>query len=237
MNLRDIKQQFWAFLGGQMHISPSVGSDSLNLWANNAVTEMTSINLLFVHDQIACSTGVQEYDLPDDCRAAARVSYSGRVLDLTSQWDLRECDRAWDKISGEPSSYYLNGMNGKIGLYRIPSSDSLMDGQEVVSGGLDLFFWATPPLLEDDADVPALPPWAHPYVVFYMLASAFKMVGIQRAIDSALFWESMFDRGMRRLRYRTVVPVDNRWISGGYQGLGVLHRPAMPRNIPDPGGP
>lgn len=238
MNLREIKQRFWDYLGGDLSSSAQVADDALVVWANAAVMDLTTYtDCLQKNLKIECTTGVQEYDLPADCDVVWRAAYDDQKIKLTSKWDLQQVDNTWDRSTGLPVRYYVNGLNGKIGLYPIPSVDSLMSGSDVLGFGLDIFYRSFSVPMEDDEDIPSLPVWAHPYVVFYMLHSAYTMVGSQRRVASAAFWSRRYIEGRNRLRARCNMKSPKVWaVRGESDPMWLLGEPQMPEHITPPGG-
>jgi hypothetical protein len=203
MTLRELKIMFWELVGGEV-TSSQITEDTLEVWANMGVRDLVEASkCLQANAALEVEQGKQEYDLPDDCVQVWRAAYDDQKLRFTGKWELMQADSSWDTMEGLPRAYYLDGVLGKIGLYRMPSSDSLFDGSDLVGRWLDLFYNASPPALSSDDDEPALPLWAHPYVLFYMLSSAYSMVGAQRMAEKAGYWLSMYRYGRDRLSSRS----------------------------------
>lgn len=236
MKLGYIKSLFWELVGGEAVASPQVTSDLLLTWANMGVVDLaTASRSLQAEVLLPCTANVQEYTLPADCERVWRAAYDGYKLSAVSKWDLQQSDPVWDEFTGVPRRYYLNGINNKVGLWPIPTSNSIMQGLEIVGLGLHLYYDQRPILLEDDDSEPALPTWCHHAILFYLLKMAYSMIGVQRVGANAMFWRNRYEevkrsliaRNNRRAPVRFVVP-------DRLAGSRLLAPPRYPEFIPDP---
>lgn len=237
MKLGHIKSLFWELIGGEVVASPQVTSDLLLTWANMGVVDLcTAGKVLQDEAWITVTGGTQEYTLPSDCERAFRVAYDGKKLHVISQWDLQRADPKWDSFEGMPRRYYLNGLNGKIGLWPMPSQSTVFETGVVVSHGLHLYYDKRPVLLTGDDDQPALPSWCHHGVLFYMLKAAYSMIGMQRHSGGARYWSARYVETRNALASRTnkksparhIVPERHR------EDLSWFSVPRYPEYITDP---
>ena len=69
---------------------------------------------------LTADTGV--YDLPSNCVKVLRVTFEGMAIRPVTKHYLRSIDQEWADTSGDPSLYYLDGLDGQIGLYPKPDT-------------------------------------------------------------------------------------------------------------------
>ena len=236
MNVADIKSRFWTLLGGSPVPHPNITDDVLLAWANMATRELAEeTNCINFRYSIALTAGTQEYSLPSTCKTVYRAYYDGEKLLPTSKWDLMHGDDSWDSRTGTPSRYYLDGLNGKVGLWPTPAADTVLDGPSFESLDLELYLNGNASTLADDDDIPSIPAWAHPGVLYYMMRQAYVMIGPQRNVRAAAFWGELYRRTKLRLKGRStkreVMPLT---IHSRGERPGRLMPPRYPEHIPDP---
>ena len=83
---------------------------------------------------------------------------------------------------------------------------------EITANGLKVYYNARPPAIEEDDDVPELPQWAHPLLVYYMLWKACSAMTPLRDLDKAEIWQSLYVSGLGRLMSRTNSRVPKDWL-------------------------
>lgn len=228
---------FWDMMGAELTNSPQVTNDILLRWANMSLERLCADAVALEREtDILCTAAVQEYDLPDDCKRVWRAAYDGQKILLTSKWDLQQVDNTWDRSTGIPRRYYVNGLNGMIGLYPLPTTDTVVDPFGVVSFGLHIFYTAMPPQLLSPEDEPALPVWAHMGIVYGMLSMAYSMIGTQRRGPNAQYWKNRFDEVAMRLRVRTNMKTPKVWAIReiAQPEDWIMAKPRRPERIPPP---
>lgn len=204
MTLGDIKARFWTLMGGNEYAHPNITDDVIRVWANMAIREMVQeTNCLQFRYQQELVQGTQEYDLPSTVETVWRAAYDGGHLAPTSKWDLMHFDDTWNSRQSEPRKYYVDGVNRKIGLYPVPSTDTATEGSTISGFELEYFANANPPAVSDQRDEPALPVWAQVGVLFYMLRQAYAMVGPQRDAKRAAFFGRRYQEVRERLKMRS----------------------------------
>ena len=82
---------------------------------------------------------------------------------------------------------------------------------EITANELEVYFSCRPPEIDDNDDVPELPPWAQPYVVFYMLQKALMQHTPMREVNRAAYWGGMFQDGKTRLKARANSKLPKEW--------------------------
>ncbi len=227
MKWSEIKSLFLELIGAGSAYPSQIDADTLLVWANMALREMTyETECLQRRQTVIVTSGTQEYDLPADCEKVLAAYYDGEKVYQTSKWDLQQCVRTWDTFEATPRKYYLNGMNGKVGLWPIPTVDTALieetpsfgfivssDGPgvvvdtlvgdpllsapgiiyEVITGySLELHYVARPAEIANDEDVPNVPAWAHPGILYFMLSKAYAIMGDQRQAEIHHYWARRF---------------------------------------------
>jgi hypothetical protein len=104
-------------------------------WANEAVAAAASkTGSIEKRATILVTAGLGEYALPDDVAFVQRVAYDGEALEPTNQMNLSRNDREWTALLGTPFQFYLDRMNGKVGLYYVPGESTAVSVYSVDFG-------------------------------------------------------------------------------------------------------
>ena len=74
---------------------------------------------------------------------------------------------------------------------------------EVVGLDLEIYYRALAPAMTEDDHVPALPHWAHPLVLYYMLKMAYGCHSPVRDVQKSSLWAEIYRNGKYRLKVRT----------------------------------
>lgn len=248
MTLGEIKDYFWLMLGGSAGPRPWLEDETLDAWAGEAVRDLVEhTKCLDRRKAMLVSSGTYAYDLPDDCKRVKRVAYDGDKLEHVSQLYLQRSGYDWEHDSATPRYYFVDGLNGQIGLNPVPIADTVMEVEEEYAYGglvsmtgyggivdtteaeilpqgaggiyeaiagleLELYYDCSPPALEDDNSVPAVPAWAHPLIVYYMLKSARASLSPMRDLDQAAFWGGLYLNGRKRLLARANGRLPKEWL-------------------------
>lgn len=203
MTIGEIKTLFWDIFGGDDDIYPDVDA-MLTESIGEACRDLSSEGDSIVdHSTINCVAGTQEYSLDDTgADKVLRVSYDHERINLIGKFTLQQArPYGWDRHQGKPRRYYLDGTNNKIGLFEIPSVDS-------VDGDYAIGIWHTVPagVVSLDSATPLAPRWAHPYLLFYTLWKAYSMVSRSRDPERARLWRGLYLLGKERVKSRAAVP-------------------------------
>lgn len=237
VTLGDIKSRFWMLMGGNPTSHPNITDDVIRVWANMAIRELVeeTQSIQFRYQQ-ALVAGTQEYDFPSTVETVYRAAYDGEKILPVSKWDLMHQDDSWSTRTGIPRRYYVDGVNRKIGLYPTPSVDTVTEGGEISGYELEYFAHGHPPSVSSRYDEPALPPWAHPGVLFYLLRQAYTMVGPQRDAKRAAFWGRRYMEVKDRLKARSVRRNNSKAMTVFMRGVdrSWFVPPQYPEHITDP---
>ncbi|MFA7209677.1 MAG: hypothetical protein WC120_05385 [Parcubacteria group bacterium] len=90
-------------------------------WANEAIGAAARLTEAIEKRATIISVADQgEYTLPSDVQFVQRVAFDGEALEFTNKSNLSRSDRNWTDDPGTPFQFYLDMMNGKVGLYYVP---------------------------------------------------------------------------------------------------------------------
>lgn len=114
-------------------------------WANEAIAEAARRSGCIEKRQTIISVASQaEYTLPADVATVLRVAYDGVALQHTTQTNLSRESKEWTTLLGTPFQFYMDMVNGKIGLYYKPA----------LATTLSTFLGEYGALLEPETDTP-----------------------------------------------------------------------------------
>lgn len=138
MTYAELLTEFYS-ITGDTEASPLYFSNaSVTLWMKKAVRLLNSREKIVRAREIKSLTSdTGEYDLPSDCHEVFRVTYDGEKIEPLTQARLDSFSDEWRDDTGKPTHYYLDRLNGKIGLYPIPDIDT-----QFTSVGTDDGFYA-----------------------------------------------------------------------------------------------
>ena len=120
-----IRSMFYDLLGDSESSPVYIENSDALEFANKACRMAANRGkLIDRYSTILCEADVGEYNLPSDAESIYRVTYNGEKLMPLSQVRGRLLDSQWNDYSGTPTHYYLDELNGKVGLYPKPSSDT-----------------------------------------------------------------------------------------------------------------
>ena len=83
---------------------------------------------------------------------------------------------------------------------------------EITANGLEIFYNARPPAIVDGDDVPELPAWSHPLVIYFMLWKALSAQTVFRDLEKSSLWHDFYKRGRSRLKHRMNSRLPKDWI-------------------------
>lgn len=84
--------------------------------------------------------------------------------------------------------------------------------EEITANEIEVYYYARPPEIDSDDDEPELPPWAHPFVVFYMLSRALKQHSPMQDMARSAYWQVMYNDGKQRLQRRSFGKLPKEWV-------------------------
>jgi len=123
MTYENIRDMFYSMLGDDASNPTWFSHDQAAIFANKAIRAINQNNKIVRKKAVILpEAGVQEYDLPADCREVYRVTYDGTRIDPVTKSRLDADDVYWRSHTGTPFVYYLDRSNNKIGLYPVPSA-------------------------------------------------------------------------------------------------------------------
>lgn len=95
--------------------------------------------------------------------------------------------------------------------------------QAISADELEVFYKATPAVIDSGDDVPDVPGWCWPYVLFSMLASAY--AADTEIMDTGLsgYWSALAASMIHRLRVRAEAKLNKTWVAK-YEGWNVVGR-------------
>ena len=111
---------------------------------------------------------------------------------------------------------------------RLPSLDGFLV-QEIVALDLEIYFSCTPVDVSGDDDVPDVPTWAQPLVLYSMLRLAFSAQTPMLDVERAAYWGDMYNYGLKRLKKQSFDRLPKDWL---LEILSVDGRPKIGR-LPD----
>jgi hypothetical protein len=94
-------------------------------WGDEAVRDLAAkCRLLDKRDVLIVTASTGKYDLPEDCMRVWRASYDGDKIFPTAVSGIRQTNRWWEQYTATPRYYYLDELNGQIGLYPVPAAST-----------------------------------------------------------------------------------------------------------------
>jgi hypothetical protein len=131
----EIKTMFYLMLGDDETSPRFVTSDMALGFANEAIARAAMVSRgIEARTFLLLTANVGEYALPSDCDLVRAVYYDGERIVPVTQFQLRAQDEAFDQLSGTPEAYYMDELNRKIGLYKKPSSSTVLTAFDGSSG-------------------------------------------------------------------------------------------------------
>jgi len=197
-NLKDLAYS----LSGDSSTSPvHLASASMDTFFNASIGSLVDESECIeerMSIDLTAETG--EYTLPADCVKVLRVTYADGALRPVTKQYLRSIDMTWADTTGEPALYYLDGLDGEIGLYPIPDTAAVYVGEG--TSHLVVEYLASPYDLGTDDNYPEIPVWSYAGLLFGALERAFSSNTELRNIEASALYGAMAKYVARRLRIR-----------------------------------
>ena len=76
---------------------------------------------------------------------------------------------------------------------------------------LEVYFTARAATMDGDDDVPSIPAWAHPLVLYAMLRNAYAAHTLMNNPNSAAYWSDLYQYGKRRLKRQSNDKLPKDW--------------------------
>lgn len=156
----------------------------------------------------------------DRFQGTPRFYYVGGLNEKIGLYRIPSVDTQTEETEGDTVGTGFGGLVGDDGYGRKIANTGygavLIDyggtAYGVTGFGLDLFYAARPPEVENDEDGIVLPPWAAPIVLFEMLRGVYASPVPGGDVKKAAFWGWMSQAGRRRLTVRAASPTPKRYL-------------------------